>query len=146
MIQQSEGLKDSSELNTGELQIRNNAIFKWENDAIAKRYNSDKKETTKEKTEQKTSEKDSDDVISKEEFLSQVDVKITDGEFLAVVGKVGSGKSSLMLSLMGELNIVQGECLKNGKIAYIAQEAFLINETIRENITFGLVYDKTRYE
>jgi ATP-binding cassette subfamily C (CFTR/MRP) protein 1 len=39
-----------------------------------------------------------------------------------------------------------GSVEKNGKIAYIAQEAFLLNSTVRNNILFGKPYDKELYQ
>lgn len=140
MIEQSQGLTDSLDLEKGQVQIRGDAMFKWDNDAIAKRYKADEKPKDGKKKEKEMEETKS------AQNLSKVDLKVQNSEFLIVVGKVGSGKSSLMLSMMGELNLIQGEVLKNGRIAYIAQEAFLINETVRENITFGLPYVQQKYE
>jgi ATP-binding cassette subfamily C (CFTR/MRP) protein 1 len=39
-----------------------------------------------------------------------------------------------------------GSVKKHGKIAYIAQEAFLLNSTVRNNILFGKPYDKELYQ
>ncbi|KAJ3322266.1 hypothetical protein HDV06_003159, partial [Boothiomyces sp. JEL0866] len=74
-----------------------------------------------------------------------------------VCGPTGSGKTSLLLALLGEMKKVKGqvsfpmlvgtkyECGKRS-IAYSAQTAWILNTTIRENITFGHEYDPVRYE
>ncbi|GMI10781.1 hypothetical protein TrVE_jg12891 [Triparma verrucosa] len=71
-------------------------------------------------------------------------LQVKRGEVLAVVGKVGSGKSSLASAILGELkdlrpdNEVRTENVKVvGSIAYVSQQAFIINASIIDNITFG---------
>ncbi|KAJ3895455.1 P-loop containing nucleoside triphosphate hydrolase protein [Lentinula edodes] len=86
-----------------------------------------------------------------------------------VVGPTGSGKTSLLLALLGEavsvypivfvLTIGAGEMHfaplsndawfnlpRSGGIAYAAQESWVLNETIRDNILFGSPYDEDRYK
>ena len=59
-------------------------------------------------------------------ILEDINVHIHPGDFVAVIGKVGSGKSSLLLSLMNEMvGHKQTKIKKRGTIAYISQEAFL---------------------
>lgn len=53
-------------------------------------------------------------------ILDEINLHIKPGEFLAVVGKVGSGKSSLILSIMDEMVTQRGKVEKNGRIAYIS--------------------------
>ncbi|KAI8057636.1 hypothetical protein BDF22DRAFT_661756 [Syncephalis plumigaleata] len=74
-----------------------------------------------------------------------------------VAGPTGSGKSSLLMALLGEMTLTNGQTFlpkHNGspllhsmdsELAYVAQQAWLQNITIRENILFGLPYDETRY-
>lgn len=62
-----------------------------------------------------------------------------------VIGNVGSGKTTLLKSLLKLLHTTNGSFRSNGKIGYIPQESFLINNTVRENILFGHEYDKVRY-
>lgn len=77
--------------------------------------------------------------------LDGVNLDIKSGEFIAVIGKIGAGKTTLVNSMMGELITYKGKARKNGKIALISQEAFLLNDTIRNNITFGLEYNEEYY-
>lgn len=77
--------------------------------------------------------------------LVDIEMEIKSGEVLGVVGKVGSGKTALVLAMMDEMVRKTGKVQKNGKIAFIQQEAFLLNETIKNNITFGLPYEEEKF-
>ena len=70
-------------------------------------------------------------------FLRNVNVAIKRGSLTAVVGNVGSGKSSLLSAIIGEMMRVSGEVNCNGNIAYCAQQAWIQTSTIQENILFG---------
>lgn len=80
------------------------------------------------------------------DIISDISFKISPGQFIGVVGEVGSGKTSLLLSMIGELNMTRGSIRKNGRIAYVPQEAVLINETLQNNITFGTDLLESRYK
>ena len=58
---------------------------------------------------------------------------------------VGSGKSSILAALLGEMNKVRGRVSVNGNIAYVPQTAWIMNVTLRENILFGRDFDKNFY-
>ncbi len=62
-----------------------------------------------------------------------------------IVGAVGSGKSSYIQSILGEVPKVAGKLTVGGNIAYVAQEAFIFNSTVRENIIFGKPFDMEKY-
>ncbi|KAJ2443220.1 hypothetical protein GGI03_008053, partial [Coemansia sp. RSA 2337] len=114
----------------------------------------------------------SGDVLAKFS-LKVIDVQFPQGVLSIVAGPTGSGKSSLLSALVGEMTLTRGRILlptvdswldANGDykyrdiidlsdeglairdIAYVAQEAWLRNATIRENILFGEQYDASRYE
>ncbi|CEL54793.1 ATP-binding cassette transporter abc4 OS=Schizosaccharomyces pombe (strain 972 / ATCC 24843) GN=abc4 PE=3 SV=1 [Rhizoctonia solani AG-1 IB] len=73
------------------------------------------------------------------------------GKINMVVGPTGCGKTSLLLALLGEMHFTPSSSdswfglPKEGGVAYAAQEAWVLNETIRNNILFGLEYDQDRY-
>ncbi|OCH88609.1 P-loop containing nucleoside triphosphate hydrolase protein [Obba rivulosa] len=69
-----------------------------------------------------------------------------------IIGPTGSGKTSMLLALLGELryHALSPDSFYNlprsNGVAYVPQESWIQNATIRENILFGSVYDKRRYE
>ncbi|KAI9603330.1 hypothetical protein H4Q26_002651 [Puccinia striiformis f. sp. tritici PST-130] len=65
---------------------------------------------------------------------------------LAVVGRVGSGKSSLLSGILGEMFKLSGTVELRGKVAYAAQTPWLLSATLKENILFGADYDKDLYD
>lgn len=69
------------------------------------------------------------------------------GAFVAIVGPVGSGKSSLLRALIGDLQEVRSKDFRLGaKVAYCPQTAWLFSATVRENIVFGLAFDQVWYD
>ncbi|XP_058056478.1 ATP-binding cassette sub-family C member Sur [Anopheles bellator] len=70
------------------------------------------------------------------------------GKLTVIVGRSGSGKSSLLAALLKEINHLSGELIWNkySTIAYVPQKPWLQNATIRENVLFGESYRPKRYE
>ena len=75
----------------------------------------------------------------KNALFSHLKLALEEGESLAIVGPVGSGKSTLLHVLLGELSPTFGEILfrKEFKKAYVPQDAYIVNSTLKENIIFG---------
>ncbi|KAL7417822.1 ABC protein [Mrakia frigida] len=67
------------------------------------------------------------------------------GQLCALVGGVGSGKSSILAGLIGEMKQTKGDVIFGGRVAYCAQSAFITNATLRDNIVFGQDWDEERY-
>jgi ATP-binding cassette, subfamily C (CFTR/MRP), member 4 len=78
--------------------------------------------------------------------LSDLNIKIKSGKLYAIIGSVGSGKSSILQLLLGELPIYSGDVLINGDVSYGSQDSWMFSGTVRNNILFGLPYDKLRYQ
>lgn len=80
--------------------------------------------------------------------LIDINLQISKGSLVAVVGSVGSGKSSLISALLGEMDRVSGQVNINGnmKIAYVSQQAWIQNATLRNNILFGMKFEKKKYD
>jgi len=72
--------------------------------------------------------------------------KLKQNKLIAVVGSVGSGKSSLLYSVLGELNKFKGKININGSLSYVPQQAWIQNATVKENILFGKAFDKKFYD
>uniref|UniRef100_W5NEY0 Cystic fibrosis transmembrane conductance regulator n=1 Tax=Lepisosteus oculatus TaxID=7918 RepID=W5NEY0_LEPOC len=77
--------------------------------------------------------------------LKNISLYLEKGKMLAVAGSTGSGKSSLLMMIMGELEPSEGKIKHSGRISYSPQTSWIIPGTIRENIVFGLTYDEYRY-
>lgn len=77
--------------------------------------------------------------------ISGINLKIKRGSLVTIVGTVGSGKSSLLAALLGEMAKLSGKAKTSGSIGYVAQNAWIQNATIEENILFGSVKDDARY-
>ncbi|KAJ2656937.1 Multidrug resistance-associated protein 1 [Coemansia sp. RSA 1200] len=82
---------------------------------------------------------------SKIPVLRGISLNVKAGELVAVVGKTGSGKSSLLLSVCGEIEKTKGTGAVFGSITLIEQSPWIMNDTVRENILFGRAFDKDRY-
>lgn len=80
--------------------------------------------------------------------LADVSFTVQPGEFVMVVGAVGSGKTSLLMALLHELDIDPGGSVEIGpgaSIAYAPQQAWILSDTVRNNILFGLPFDPVHY-
>ncbi|MCD7470796.1 ABC transporter C member 14 [Datura stramonium] len=80
-----------------------------------------------------------------EEVLKNINFEIKKGELAAVVGTVGSGKSSLLASVLGEMHKLSGQVTVCGSTAYVAQTSWIQNGTIQENILFSMPMNRERY-
>uniref|UniRef100_K3X5W9 Uncharacterized protein n=1 Tax=Globisporangium ultimum (strain ATCC 200006 / CBS 805.95 / DAOM BR144) TaxID=431595 RepID=K3X5W9_GLOUD len=77
--------------------------------------------------------------------LRNINVSVKSGELLAVVGHVGSGKSTLLSGILGDARCSRGNVFLRGSVAYVSQQPFIQNATVRENICFGLPFEQERY-
>ncbi|KAH8334643.1 hypothetical protein KR059_012695, partial [Drosophila kikkawai] len=77
--------------------------------------------------------------------LDGVDLSVQPGTMLAILGSTGSGKSSLIQAILGELRTESGKIKVNGTMSYASQEPWLFSGTIRENILFGQPMERKRY-
>uniref|UniRef100_A0A674KDQ5 ATP binding cassette subfamily C member 8 n=1 Tax=Terrapene triunguis TaxID=2587831 RepID=A0A674KDQ5_9SAUR len=93
--------------------------------------------------------------------LSNIDIRIPQGQLTMIVGQVGCGKSSLLLATLGEMQKTSGnvfwnspeketavdtEVRKRGSVAYASQKPWLLNATVEENIIFESSFNKQRYK
>ncbi|XP_041075965.1 ATP-binding cassette sub-family C member 3-like isoform X4 [Polyodon spathula] len=77
--------------------------------------------------------------------LHSINLMVPHGSLLAVVGHVGCGKSSLVSALLGEMEKLEGEISIRGSVAYVSQQAWIQNATLRDNILFGKPYNAEKY-
>ncbi|XP_010712893.1 canalicular multispecific organic anion transporter 1 [Meleagris gallopavo] len=78
--------------------------------------------------------------------IRDVNLDIKPGSLVAVVGAVGSGKSSLISAMLGEMENIKGHINIQGSLAYVPQQAWIQNATLKDNILFGSELDETRYQ
>ncbi|GAB5582248.1 ATP-binding cassette sub-family C member 11 isoform X1 [Prionailurus iriomotensis] len=77
--------------------------------------------------------------------LHKLNLVVSKGTLLGVCGNTGSGKSSLLSAILGEMHLLEGSVGVHGSLAYVPQQAWIIRASVRENILMGGQYDKARY-
>ncbi|XP_052415241.1 multidrug resistance-associated protein 1 [Carassius gibelio] len=78
--------------------------------------------------------------------LKRISVKVPCGSLVAVVGHVGSGKSSLLSAMLGETEKRSGTVSVKGSIAYVPQQAWIQNASLQDNILFGREKKESWYQ
>lgn len=99
--------------------------------------------------------------------LEDISLSVKKGELIAVVGRVGAGKSSLLSAVLGEMNKLDGQVTVRGSVAYTAQQPWIMGKTeirppteimtdptraigtggtVKSNITFGYRYEHDFYQ
>uniref|UniRef100_A0A8C5SHP2 Uncharacterized protein n=1 Tax=Laticauda laticaudata TaxID=8630 RepID=A0A8C5SHP2_LATLA len=78
--------------------------------------------------------------------IKDITLEIAHGSLVAIVGSVGSGKSSLISAMLGEMENIKGHINIQGSMAYVPQQAWIQNATLKDNIIFGSSLDETRYQ
>jgi ATP-binding cassette subfamily C (CFTR/MRP) protein 10 len=114
--------------------------FKWKND----KSKNDKKA---DESDQLFGQNDS----STDPSLRSINVQIRKGDLIGIIGKVGSGKTSLLHSILaeieksdGKIRISSDQCSRG--FAYVGQESWISGGTIRENVLFGYEMNQQRYD
>ncbi|GMH17185.1 hypothetical protein Nepgr_019026 [Nepenthes gracilis] len=86
------------------------------------------------------------DPKSRSPTLDGIQLQVKRGMKVAVCGTVGSGKSSLLSGIIGEIQKLSGTVKISGSKAYVPQSPWILTGNIRENILFGNPYDSAKYE
>ena len=92
--------------------------------------------------------KDSNKIMN-DGYLNNINLTVKEGEFICIIGEVGSGKSSLIQAILNNMIILQNKDTKiivNGKISYVGQEAWIQNNTVQNNILFYQPYKAEKYQ
>ncbi|XP_069492781.1 ATP-binding cassette sub-family C member 5-like [Ambystoma mexicanum] len=77
--------------------------------------------------------------------LFNISFSLEKGKIIGICGSVGSGKSSLILAILGQMTLLEGTVSVVDSFAYVAQQAWIFNATLKENILFGEEYKEERY-
>ncbi|XP_063235987.1 ATP-binding cassette sub-family C member 4-like [Bacillus rossius redtenbacheri] len=86
------------------------------------------------------------EVTKDSDTLHNIFLNVKPGKLCAIIGPVGSGKSSLLLSILGELPLLRGSVAADDSLSYASQQPWLFVGSVRQNILFGEAFDKRRYE
>ncbi|XP_065487768.1 multidrug resistance-associated protein 1-like isoform X2 [Caloenas nicobarica] len=78
--------------------------------------------------------------------LKNLSVSIPEGSLVAIVGQVGSGKSSFLSAVLGEMEKLEGTVQRRGSVAYVSQQAWIQNDSLQANILFGTNLNRPYYE
>ncbi|XP_026726081.1 multidrug resistance-associated protein 4 [Trichoplusia ni] len=78
--------------------------------------------------------------------LNNLNLTVPKGKLCAIIGSVGSGKSSILQLLLSELRSTNGRIYLSGPLSYASQEPWLFVATVRQNILFGLPYNSKKYK
>eukprot|EP00944_MAST-04C_sp_MAST-4C-sp1_P015843 g15843.t1 len=71
---------------------------------------------------------------------------IEKGQLCIICGTVGSGKTSLLSAILGEMTINRNKCFVNGAISYVAQRPWIQNSTVKDGVLFARDFEKAEYE
>ncbi|KAJ3317919.1 hypothetical protein HDU76_001008, partial [Blyttiomyces sp. JEL0837] len=78
--------------------------------------------------------------------LTDINLNIRRGTLTVIVGRVGTGKSSLLSAIIGDMSRTSGSVDIYGTVGLSPQTPWLQNATLRSNVLFGLDYDESRYK
>uniref|UniRef100_A0A673A139 ATP-binding cassette sub-family C member 5 n=1 Tax=Sphaeramia orbicularis TaxID=375764 RepID=A0A673A139_9TELE len=78
--------------------------------------------------------------------LRNISFTLPKGNLLGVCGNVGSGKTSLISSILEQMYILQGSTTTDGTFAYVSQQAWIFHGTVQQNILMGQPFDQAKYD
>ncbi|KAG1681724.1 Multidrug resistance-associated protein 4 [Nymphon striatum] len=81
-----------------------------------------------------------------ENVVKDISFNLNRGDCLCVIGEVGSGKTSLLKTILNEMVVNSGSIKVRGNIAYACQKSWIFSDTLKNNILFGSKYDRERYQ
>ncbi|XP_048775785.2 ATP-binding cassette sub-family C member 5-like [Ostrea edulis] len=114
------------------------ATFNWDSAEEAndngKKYKKRKKEKTEGNRRRETI------------HLQNMTFQAQKGQLIGICGPVGCGKSAFLSSIMGRISMISGHLAVNGSVAYAAQQAWIFNGSLRDNILFGKPFEQERYQ
>ncbi len=73
---------------------------------------------------------------SEKPSLDNINLHVKHAQMVMVIGHVGCGKSSLAMAALGEMPIVSGKRSLKGSVAYVPQEAWIVNASVKDNVPF----------
>ncbi|KAF9971485.1 hypothetical protein BGZ73_005585 [Actinomortierella ambigua] len=86
------------------------------------------------------------DTADRPSTLKNIQLAIPMGSLTAIVGRIGMGKSSMISAIVGDMYKRQGIVRVFGRVAYVPQQAWIINASLQDNIIFGMPFDQDKYD
>ena len=132
----------------GEIAITNATVYWADPNIPISRSDSDDKslEKSEHTTKSDHSKMSDEDLVYPKAVVSNITLSIATGKLCAIVGRVGSGKSSLCAAILNETILGEGSTISvKGRVAYAAQSPWILNTSVRDNILFGSPFDEERY-
>ncbi|CAO3567298.1 unnamed protein product [Mortierella alpina] len=78
--------------------------------------------------------------------LRDINFTVPQGSLTVIMGRVGQGKSSLVSAIIGDMYAIQGRVQIYGRMAYVPQQAWIFNATVKDNILFGKEFNQELYD
>ncbi|XP_073971785.1 ATP-binding cassette sub-family C member 4-like isoform X2 [Rhodnius prolixus] len=85
------------------------------------------------------------DSTQSENVLDGINMYLTPGKVYLLTGAVGAGKTAVFQAILGEIIITSGVIDIEGEISYTSQEPWIFPGSVRQNILFGSVFEKSKY-
>ena len=118
----------------------NDAEFVWSPKSASSSSSSSSSSTSSTDIQVKDIEQATPSSTNNQSSLGPINVQVSSGDLIAVVGAVGVGKSKFIGSLLGETHLLAGTANVTRALFYVPQTAWIINASVRDNIT-AFVYD-----
>ena len=124
---------------------------KEKNEKLLEKEEEKEKEEKKEKIEIKDIQKKNEEMPEIEiiKLLTEITLKVEKGDLIGIVGPIGAGKTCLLNAILNNLDVIKnplGNKIKiNGSVAYVPQKAWILNDTVRNNIIFKRTFEPDRY-
>ncbi|VDK77147.1 unnamed protein product [Litomosoides sigmodontis] len=118
-----------------------NATFLWDNRSQANEATSSLEEASERSPVVANEQSSSDSAVA----LKNITLNVRKKELLGICGPVGSGKTALLNAIIGHLSAKDGSLNVSGQAAFVAQTPWILNQTVQNNILFGLPMNTSRY-
>ncbi|KAG1686732.1 Multidrug resistance-associated protein 9 [Nymphon striatum] len=91
------------------------------------------------------SDSENSEDLSSNDGIKNINMCVEKGSLVAVIGRTGSGKSSLLAALLGKMTLLNGTVSLGGSCAYVGQQPWIMNGTLRENVLLDTEFDPKWY-
>ncbi len=79
-------------------------------------------------------------------LLDDINLHLSSNELIMICGRVGSGKSSLIQAILGEMKRENGNVTIHGSMSYVPQAAWILNKSVKKNVVLESYFDQDKYQ